>query len=84
MSLFAPWLDGTETGSSSPRAGRVIASGAGNAMKFGPLIGDRLAQSALTVDHTLIAVVGHLTGGGSSPLSRLPVRVWGVHCILPL
>ncbi len=29
------------------RAGPVIALGASNAMKFGPLIGDRLARTAL-------------------------------------
>ena len=47
MSLFAPWLDEHGDGFIALRAGAVIALGASNAMKFGPLIGDRLARSAL-------------------------------------
>jgi len=46
VSLYAPWLDGGD-GFTALRAGRVIALGASNAMKFGPLLGDRLARSAL-------------------------------------
>ena len=46
VSLTAPWLDGGD-GFVALRAGRVLALGASNAMKFGPLIGDRLgAQRA--------------------------------------
>ena len=51
VSLFAPWLDGHGDGFVELQAGRVIASGASNAMKFGPLIGERLAQLALNVEH---------------------------------
>ena len=40
VSLFAPWLDNGD-GFVAYRAGRVIALGAGNAMKFGPLLGCR-------------------------------------------
>jgi glycine/D-amino acid oxidase-like deaminating enzyme len=46
VSLEAPWLDGGD-GFVALRAGRVLALGASNAFKFGPLIGDRLARSAL-------------------------------------
>ena len=46
VSLFAPWLDGGD-GFIALQAGNVTALGASNAMKFGPLIGDRLAQSVL-------------------------------------
>jgi glycine/D-amino acid oxidase-like deaminating enzyme len=47
VSLYAPWLDERGDGFTALRAGRVIALGASNAMKFGPLLGDRLARSAL-------------------------------------
>jgi sarcosine oxidase len=46
VSLRADWLAEGD-GFRAWRAGRVIALGASNAMKFGPLIGDRLAASAL-------------------------------------
>ena len=46
VSLFAPWLDGGD-GFIALQAGNVTALGASNAMKFGPLIGDRLARSVL-------------------------------------
>lgn len=46
VSLFAPWLDHGD-GFIELQAGRVIASGASNAMKFGPVIGERLARLAL-------------------------------------
>jgi sarcosine oxidase len=46
VSLFAPWLENGD-GFVALRAGPVIALGASNAMKFGPLIGDRLARSVL-------------------------------------
>jgi sarcosine oxidase len=49
VSWHAGWLaDGD--GFRAWRAGPVIALGASNAMKFGPLIGDRLARSALADD----------------------------------
>lgn len=50
VSLFAPWLEHGD-GFVELRAGRVIASGASNVMKFGPLIGARLAQLALSLEH---------------------------------
>jgi glycine/D-amino acid oxidase-like deaminating enzyme len=46
VSLHADWLEHGD-GFRAWRAGPVIALGASNAMKFGPLIGDRLARSAL-------------------------------------
>ena len=49
VSLHADWLvDGD--GFRAFRAGPVIALGASNAMKFAPLIGDRLARTALEDD----------------------------------
>jgi glycine/D-amino acid oxidase-like deaminating enzyme len=44
VSLYAPWLDGGD-GFIALQNEHVIALGASNAMKFGPLIGDRLARS---------------------------------------
>jgi glycine/D-amino acid oxidase-like deaminating enzyme len=49
VSLHADWLTDGD-GFRALRAGRVIALGASNAMKFGPLLGDRLALSALQPD----------------------------------
>jgi glycine/D-amino acid oxidase-like deaminating enzyme len=46
VSLHADWLTDGD-GFRALRAGRVIALGASNAMKFGPLLGDRLALTAL-------------------------------------
>jgi sarcosine oxidase len=48
--LAAPWLAAGEDGFTAVRRGRVIALGASNAMKFAPLIGDRLARTALDPD----------------------------------
>jgi sarcosine oxidase len=48
--LRADWLGSGEDGFTATRRGRVIALGASNAMKFGPLIGDRLAATALAGD----------------------------------
>jgi sarcosine oxidase len=48
--LQAPWLVAGEDGFTAIRRGRVIAAGASNAMKFGPLIGERLAETALAAD----------------------------------
>jgi glycine/D-amino acid oxidase-like deaminating enzyme len=44
VSLEAPWLDGGD-GFIALQHGHVFALGASNAMKFGPLIGDRMARS---------------------------------------
>jgi sarcosine oxidase len=43
----ADWLPNGEDGFTAARNGRVIALGASNAMKFGPLLGERLAATAL-------------------------------------
>jgi hypothetical protein len=48
--LQADWLTAGEDGFTARRRGRVIALGASNAMKFGPLLGDRLAATALAGD----------------------------------
>ena len=48
--LQADWLGAGEDGFTARRRGRVIALGASNAMKFGPLLGDRLAATALAGD----------------------------------
>jgi glycine/D-amino acid oxidase-like deaminating enzyme len=45
--IDAPWLVAGEDGFTAARSGRVIAAGASNAMKFGPLLGERLAETAL-------------------------------------
>jgi hypothetical protein len=45
--IDAPWLVAGEDGFTAARAGRVIAVGASNAMKFGPLLGERLAETVL-------------------------------------
>jgi sarcosine oxidase len=47
VSLAAPWLDDHGDGFLALQAGRVFAFNASNVMKFGPLIGDRLARSVL-------------------------------------
>jgi glycine/D-amino acid oxidase-like deaminating enzyme len=47
VSLHAPWLDERGDGFLALRAVRVIAFNASNVMKFGPLVGDRLARSVL-------------------------------------
>jgi sarcosine oxidase len=46
VSLEAPWLHDGD-GFVIRRAGRVIALAGGNLMKFGPVLGDRLARAAL-------------------------------------
>jgi glycine/D-amino acid oxidase-like deaminating enzyme len=50
VSLAAGWLDETGDGFAAERSGPVIAFGASNAMKFGPLIGVRLAETVLDPD----------------------------------
>ena len=47
VSLSAPWLDAHGDGFLALRAGRVTAFTGANLMKFGPLLGDRLARSVL-------------------------------------
>ena len=47
VSLYAPWLDAHGDGFLALRAGRVTAFTGANLMKFGPLLGDRLARSVL-------------------------------------
>ncbi|MDA0162130.1 FAD-binding oxidoreductase [Solirubrobacter ginsenosidimutans] len=47
VSLFAPWLDAHGDGFLALRTGRVTAFTGANLMKFGPLLGDRLARSVL-------------------------------------
>ena len=46
VSLFAPWLDHGD-GFTILQAGKVIALGASNAMKFAPLLGAQLAERVL-------------------------------------
>jgi sarcosine oxidase len=45
--LAAAWLDDAGDGFAAERSGPVIAFGASNVMKFGPLVGVRLAETAL-------------------------------------
>ena len=47
VSLFAPWLDAHGDGFLARQDGRVTAFHGANLMKFGPLLGDRLARSVL-------------------------------------
>jgi sarcosine oxidase len=47
VSVHAPWLDDGGDGFTAARNGRAIAFCGANLMKLGPVIGDRLARSAL-------------------------------------
>ena len=47
VSLAAGWLDETGDGFAAERSGPVVAFGASNVMKFGPLVGVRLAETVL-------------------------------------
>ena len=47
VSLAAGWLDEAGDGFAAERSGPVIAFGASNVMKFGPLVGVRLAETVL-------------------------------------
>src|SRR4051794_1888557 len=47
VALSAGWLDETGDGFAAERSGPVIAFGASNVMKFGPLVGERLAETVL-------------------------------------
>jgi sarcosine oxidase len=48
VTVRAPWLDSGGDGWTVARRGRVIAFVGSNLMKFGPLLGELLAQAALT------------------------------------
>lgn len=45
VSPFAPWIDAHGDGFAAVRDGRVVAFCGSNLMKFGPLLGDRLART---------------------------------------
>jgi glycine/D-amino acid oxidase-like deaminating enzyme len=47
VSLAAAWLDEAGDGFAAERSGPVVAFGASNVMKFGPLVGVRLAETVL-------------------------------------
>jgi sarcosine oxidase len=53
VNVHAPWLDAGGDGWRVVRRGRVIAFMGSNLMKFGPLIGERLARMALGEDALL-------------------------------
>jgi sarcosine oxidase len=48
VTVSAPWLDAGGDGWTVARRGRVVAFVGSNLMKFGPLLGDLLAQAVLT------------------------------------
>jgi sarcosine oxidase len=48
VTVRAPWLDAGGDGWTAARRGCVVALVGSNLMKFGPLLGDRLAQAALS------------------------------------
>jgi len=48
VTVRAPWLDPGGDGWMAARRGRVVALVGSNLMKFAPLLGDRLAQAALS------------------------------------
>ena len=50
VNVHAPWLDEGGDGWRAIRRGRVLAFMGANLMKFGPLLGDRLARSVLAGD----------------------------------
>jgi sarcosine oxidase len=50
VNVHAPWLDAGGDGWHVARRGRAIAFMGGNLMKFGPLLGERLARMALGED----------------------------------
>jgi sarcosine oxidase len=47
VAVQAPWLDAGGDGFAALRRGRVVAFTGSNLMKFGPVLGDRLARSVL-------------------------------------
>jgi sarcosine oxidase len=48
VTVYAPWLDSGGDGWTVARRGRVVAFVGSNLMKFGPLLGELLAQAVLT------------------------------------
>jgi sarcosine oxidase len=48
VTVRAPWLDAGGDGWTAARRGRIVALVGSNLMKFGPLLGDLLAQAALS------------------------------------
>jgi glycine/D-amino acid oxidase-like deaminating enzyme len=50
VNVHAPWLDDGGDGWHAIRRGRVLAFMGANLMKFGPVLGDRLARSVLAGD----------------------------------
>ncbi len=50
VNVHAPWLDAGGDGWRAARRGRAIAFAGANLMKFGPVLGDRLARTALGDD----------------------------------
>jgi sarcosine oxidase len=48
VSVQAPWLDAGGDGFAAARRGRVVAFTGANLMKFGPVLGDRLARTVLS------------------------------------
>jgi sarcosine oxidase len=48
VTVRAPWLDAGGDGWTVARRGPVVAFVGSNLMKFGPLLGDLLAQAVLT------------------------------------
>ncbi len=50
VNVHAPWLDEGGDGWHAVRRGRMLAFMGANLMKFGPLLGDRLARSVLAGD----------------------------------
>jgi sarcosine oxidase len=54
VSLEAPWLDAGD-GFVVRRAGRMIALAGGNLMRFGSLLGNRLARAALDASREVAA-----------------------------
>jgi hypothetical protein len=50
VNVHAPWLDAGGDGWRAIRHGRVLAFMGANLMKFGPVLGDRLARSVLAAD----------------------------------
>jgi len=50
VSIHAPYLDADADGFAARRNGRVVAFGGSNLMKFGPVLGERLAQTVLDVE----------------------------------
>ena len=54
VSVVAPYLDDDADGFAARRNGRVVALGGSNLMKFGPLLGERLAATVLDLDRDAV------------------------------